>query len=231
VSARVLVIGDGKMGRAVAELAKERGCTVVAVYGPAEMAGGLVPNLADVAIEFSEPRAAADNVRACFAAKLPVVSGTTGWDDELGTVRAEAARAGATMLHAPNFSIGVQIFKGLAEPAARAAAHFPQSAFALHITETHHAGKIDAPSGTAKMLARVAGAALGRDVPITSHRVGTVPGTHELTLDAPFEQIKLVHEARDRRVFAEGAVAAAKWLIGKRGVFTFEDFVTAQVNA
>jgi 4-hydroxy-tetrahydrodipicolinate reductase len=219
------------MGRAVAEIARERGCAVVAMYGPAEMKRGVAPNLADVAIEFTEPRAAAGNVRACLAAKIPVVSGTTGWDDELGAVRAEAARGGGTMLHAPNFSIGVQMLKELAESAARAAAHFPQSGFTLQIKETHHAGKIDAPSGTAKMLARVAGAALGREVPITSVRTGTVPGTHELTLDAPFEQITLIHEARDRRLFAEGAVAAAQWLIGKRGVFTFEDFVTSQINA
>lgn len=231
MSERVLVIGDGKMGKAVAQLAAERGCTVVAIYGPADMARGLTPGVADVAIEFSEPRAAADNVRACLSVQLPVVSGTTGWDAELPAVCAEAERTGGTFLHAPNFSIGVQVFKGLVESAARAAAHFPPSAFALRLTETHHAAKLDAPSGTAKMLARVASAVLGREVPITSVRVGTVPGTHELALDAPFEQIKLIHEARDRRVFAEGAVAAAKWLIGKRGLFTFEDYINAQLSS
>jgi 4-hydroxy-tetrahydrodipicolinate reductase len=222
---RVLVIGDGKMGRAVAQLAAERGCTVVAMYGPVEMARGVNAGIADVAIEFTEPRAAAANVRACVAAGLSVVTGTTGWDAELAVVRAEAIANGGTMLQAPNFSIGVALFRRLVESAARFTAALPPNAFALHLVETHHAAKLDAPSGTARMLARVAGEGLGRELQVTSVRVGNVPGTHELVMDAPFEQIRLIHEARDRRVFADGAVAAAKWLIGKRGVFSFDEYI------
>lgn len=219
---RVLVIGDGKMGRAVAQVAAERDCTVVAVLGPQDMPAGVKSGVADVAIEFTEPRAAAANVRACLAAKLPVVSGTTGWDAELSVVRDEA-RSGGAFLHAPNFSVGVHVFRQLVEAAAKQLAKLPPGAFAAQFVETHHAAKLDAPSGTAKMLARVAAEALQREVPVTSVRVGHVPGTHEFVLDAPFEQIRLVHEARDRRVFAEGAVMAAKWLVGKKGVFTFDD--------
>ncbi len=230
MSPRVLVIGDGKMGRAVAQVAVERGCPVVAVYGPAEMARGIAEGIADVAIEFTEPHAAAANVRACLAVRLPVVTGTTGWEAELATLRGEALQGGAAMMHAPNYSIGVAVFKRLVELAAQVTASFPAGTFALHLLETHHAAKLDAPSGTARMLAQVAGLALGHDVPVTSVRVGSVPGTHELVMDAPFEQIRLTHEARDRRVFAEGAVAAAQWLIGRRGVFSFDDYIAAQLE-
>jgi 4-hydroxy-tetrahydrodipicolinate reductase len=231
VSTRVLVIGDGKMGTAVASVAAERGCTVVAVNGPSEMQRGLTRGMADVAIEFTEPKAAAANVRACLAARIPVVSGTTGWDVELERVRDEARRDGATMLHAPNFSIGVQLMKQLVETSARFTSRLAAHDFVLHLIETHHAEKLDAPSGTAKMLARVAAHALGRELPVTSVRVGRVPGTHELVLDAPFEQIRVTHEARDRRVFADGAVAAANWIVDRTGVFTFEDFVNDQLRA
>lgn len=219
---RVLVIGDGKMGRAVAQVAAERGCTVVAVYGPAEMKRKLTAGVADVAIEFTQPDAAAGNVRACLAAGLPVVSGTTGWDSELENVRSEARHGGGAFLHAPNFSVGVHILRRLVEAAASLAA---DAGFDAYLVETHHKAKLDAPSGTAKALAKVASKALGRELPITSIRVGGVPGTHELVLDGAFEQVRLVHEARDRRVFADGAVAAAKWLAGKTGVYTFDDFM------
>jgi 4-hydroxy-tetrahydrodipicolinate reductase len=227
---RVLVIGDGRMGRAVVQVAAERGCTVIGMLGPAEMPEGVVPGAADVAIEFTEPGAAAANVRACIAADLPVVSGTTGWDADLGAVREEARRAGATMLHAPNFSLGVAMFARLVQAAAAlAAGGLPREA-GLHLIETHHAAKKDAPSGTARLLARLAAEAAGREVPVTSVRVGSVPGTHEFVLDAAYEQIRLVHEARDRRVFADGAVAAALWLVKQHGVFTFDDFINAHVG-
>jgi 4-hydroxy-tetrahydrodipicolinate reductase len=224
---RILVIGDGKMGRAVAQVATERGCDVVDMYGPAEMESNVPRGIADVAIEFTQPDAAPRNVRACLTSGIAVVSGTTGWDTELDAVRDEARRMNAAMLHAPNFSIGVALFVRLVESAAQLAV----GRFDAHLIETHHAAKLDAPSGTAKMLVRVAGGSAGKDIPVTSVRVGSVPGTHELVLDAPFEQIRLVHEARDRRVFADGAVAAAKWLVGKKGVFTFTDFVNATLNA
>jgi 4-hydroxy-tetrahydrodipicolinate reductase len=215
------------MGRAVAQVATERGCDVVDMYGPAEMEGKLPRGIADVANEFTQPDAASRNVRACIASGIAVVCGTTGWDAELELVREEARRANGALLHAPNFSIGVALFARLVESAAKLAV----SRFDTHLVETHHAAKLDAPSGTARMLGRLARDAAGRDVPVTSIRVGSVPGTHELVLDAPFEQIRLTHEARDRRVFADGAVAAAKWLVGKKGVFTFTDFVSATLNA
>jgi 4-hydroxy-tetrahydrodipicolinate reductase len=222
---RVLVIGDGKMGRAVAQVAGDRGCNVVGLFGPDRMAEGLVRDVADVAIEFTQPASAAANVRACMAVGLPVVSGTTGWDAELARVNKETGAMQGAFLHAPNFSIGVQLLARLVQAAAEFTAALPAGTFAPHMIETHHAAKLDAPSGTAKMLARVADQAGMKSVETTSIRVGSVPGTHELMLDAAFEQVKVSHEARDRRVFAEGAVAAAKWLIGRKGVFSFEDIL------
>jgi 4-hydroxy-tetrahydrodipicolinate reductase len=178
-----------------------------------------------VAIEFTAPDAAAGNVLACARASCPVVVGTTGWGAELPMVRAEVDRIGGALLHAPNFSFGVAIFERVVAEAARLFAAVPS--FEAHLVETHHRAKKDAPSGTAAALARSARAASGRPLPITSVRVGSVPGTHEVVFDAPFEQVRLVHEARDRRVFAEGALAAAHWLVGRRGVFTMQDVLAS----
>lgn len=218
----ILVIGDGKMGHAVAEVAKARGVDVVGVFGPEQMQSPLPRDLADVAIEFTQPDAAAQNVRAALAAGMDVVCGTTGWDDALDAVRREAAASSCGFLHATNFSLGVHLFKQMVASAAKVARG---TAFDPHLVETHHRAKLDAPSGTARTLAAAAEAASGLALPVTSVRVGSVPGTHTLILDAPFEQIRLTHDARDRRVFADGAVSAALWLSGRRGVFTFDDYV------
>jgi len=226
---RIAVIGDGKMGRLVAALAAEQGAEVCAVFGRDTVKTiGITRatlNRADVAIEFTEPSAAAANVRACLAAGCAVVSGTTGWDAERAVVEVHARAGGGAMLWAPNFSIGVHLFTRLVAEAARLA--HAADGFDAHIVETHHAAKKDAPSGTARHLASAAEAASGAPVPITSVRVGSVPGTHELILDGAFEQVRLVHEARDRRVFALGALVAARWLIGRHGVFTLDDVVSS----
>jgi 4-hydroxy-tetrahydrodipicolinate reductase len=142
-------------------------------------------------------------------------------------VSAFVAERGGSLLTASNFSLGVNVFEQIVETAARLLGRAPS--FDAQIIETHHAAKKDAPSGTAATLGRAASAAWnrGRDIPITSVRTGSVPGTHEFLFDAPFEQIRLEHMARDRRVFAEGALVAAEWLIGRRGVFTMKDVLRA----
>ncbi|HEV7991543.1 MAG TPA: dihydrodipicolinate reductase C-terminal domain-containing protein [Gemmatimonadaceae bacterium] len=226
------LIGMGKMGRTLATLAPDAGFRVVAELDAnrpdytgitRESLGG-----AHVAIEFTTPGAAAENARACARAGCPVVVGTTGWYQELDAVATDVERAGGAILTAPNFSVGVAVFDKIVAEASRLYARLPRFADA-HLVETHHAEKKDAPSGTAGALARTASAALGRDVPITSVRVGHVPGTHELIFDSAFEQVRLVHEARDRRVFAEGALLAAKWLVGRRGRFTLNDVLDDSV--
>lgn len=224
---RLAVIGDGKMGRLVASLAPDRGFEVVAELGPEATRGGVTREAldgAEVVVEFTVPTAAAKIVRACATLGVPVVSGTTGWDAERTIVETFVRSTGGALLWAPNFALGVHLFAKIVAEASRRLAH-PEAGFDAHLVETHHAQKLDAPSGTARLLATVAEQARGRAVPVTSVRTGYVPGTHELVFDAPFEQVRLVHEARDRRVFASGALSAARWLAGKRGVFTLDDFL------
>jgi len=221
---RIALIGLGRMGRAVMLLAEEHGWPVVAALNAA--AGGPTRERlaeADVAIDFTTPAAAPGNIIACVRAGVPIVVGTTGWDAERAHVEREVLAAGGAMFASPNFSLGVAIFMQAAERLARLAGNAKE--FEAHITETHHVHKLDAPSGTARELARIAGAAFGRAIPVTSVRVGSVPGTHEILFDGAFEQLRLVHEARDRRVFAEGALAAAQWIVGKRGIFGMRDLI------
>jgi 4-hydroxy-tetrahydrodipicolinate reductase len=226
---RVALIGMGKMGRALEALAPERGFEVVATLDPShpDYRGVTRDSLAgaQVAIEFTTPDAAPDNIRAAAAAGCPIVVGTTGWYSRLDELSKEVQRSGGALLTAPNFSVGVAVFDRVVAEAAKLFGQL--QGFDAHLVETHHAAKKDAPSGTAGALARTAEASLGRAVPITSIRTGSVPGTHEVIFDAPFEQVRLVHEARDRRVFAEGALVAARWLVGRRGVFTMRDVLSS----
>lgn len=225
---KIAVIGDGKMGKTIAAMAKDRGWTVATVLGEKENpdGGGITRESlkgADVAIEFTEPKAAVRNIRACVAAGCPVVVGTTGWYDSLDAVTVEVKKAGGALLWSANFSIGIQIFLDLARRAGGLVAGI--EGWDAHIVETHHAAKKDAPSGTAIVIEQAAREGLGRKVPITSIRTGSVPGTHELILDSQSEQLTLTHSVRDRAVFAAGALAAADWLVGRRGVFTMRDFL------
>ena len=224
------VIGDGKMGKCVAEVARDQGWEVTVVLGPDDTKGGKgitasTLGNADVAVEFTEPGAAAANISACLRAKVPVVAGTTGWYDSLPEITRLARETGTGLLWSPNFSLGVNIFLEVARYAASLIR--ATEVFDAHIVEIHHTRKKDAPSGTATAIARETSTGLGRPVPITSVRTGDVPGTHELIFDGPHEQLTIAHVARDRRVFAEGAVRAAGWLVGKSGVFTMKDVLGA----
>ncbi|MFN0098888.1 MAG: 4-hydroxy-tetrahydrodipicolinate reductase [Gemmatimonadaceae bacterium] len=224
---RIAILGDGRMGQLVAALARESGDTVVAHLGPAETMQPLTrERLGDpeVVVEFTVPHAAARLVRECLDAGVPVLSGTTGWDHERIVLEEHAVSGGRTFLWAPNFALGVHLFARVVADAARRFAH-PAAGFDAHLVETHHRKKLDAPSGTAKLLAQQAERSSDRAMPITSVRVGQVPGTHEVMFDAAFEQVRLVHEARDRRVFAAGALSVARWLVDKRGVLTLDDFL------
>lgn len=221
---RLAIVGMGKMGHAIAELAPSRGWQVVATLDEAETAKGITRAAlgnADVAVEFTTPAAAPKNIRAIVAAGIPVVVGTTGWYDQFDAITEVVNSQSGALLTAANFSLGVNIFQQIATTAARLLAKTP--GFEAHLVETHHSTKKDAPSGTAHTLEQAAAKAWGREIPITSVRTGSVPGTHEFIFDAPFEQIHLEHIARDRRVFAEGALVAAGWLIGRRGMYSMRD--------
>lgn len=226
---RIALVGMGRMGRALEALAPERGMEIVARLDAPEMTRGLhLGDLhgAQVAIQFTQPGCAIDNAVACLSLGCPVVIGTTGWSSQRGVLEAAIASTRCPALASPNFSLGVQLFLAFAEDAARRLRGV--TAFDAHIIETHHTAKKDAPSGTGIAIAERVAAGLGHEVPITSVRVGAVPGTHELVFDAPFEQIRLVHEARDRRVFADGALTAARWLAAGRtpALYSMQDVLT-----
>ncbi|MCU0617560.1 MAG: 4-hydroxy-tetrahydrodipicolinate reductase [Gemmatimonadaceae bacterium] len=224
---RVALLGYGRMGRAIDALAATHQCEVVARLDAADVSAVELSRErladADVAIDFTVPHAAVPNATACLDAGVPVVIGTTGWLDAIPALEAAVRRTGGRALWSPNFSLGVQLTLALMETAGRLFRHAP--GFDAHLVETHHTAKLDAPSGTAIALRERAEAGLGRPIPVTSVRVGAVPGTHELLLDAPFESISIRHEARDRRVFAEGALVASRWLAASRasGLYTMRD--------
>ncbi|MEP6832490.1 MAG: 4-hydroxy-tetrahydrodipicolinate reductase [Gemmatimonas sp.] len=225
---RVALIGMGRMGKAIDALAADSGCVVVARLSSRETKNGITREMlngAQVAIEFTRPEAAVGNAIACLKAGCPVVVGTTGWTGQLPELEAATIHAQTAALWAPNFSLGVQLFLAVAEEAARRFRGI--GTFDAHVIETHHAGKKDSPSGTGIAIAQRLELGLQRAVDITSIRTGSVPGTHEVVFDAPFEQVRLIHEARDRRVFADGALVAARWLAHKRtvGVYTMRDVV------
>jgi 4-hydroxy-tetrahydrodipicolinate reductase len=226
---RIAIIGNGKMGKAIAALAGERGHVIHTVINRVENPGGraLTPERlsgADVAVEFTRPDAAAGNLERLIELGIPTVTGTTGWIEELPRLTTLVKQRGAALLHAANFSVGVHLFFQAARDLARR--FRGRSDFTVSIHEEHHAAKVDAPSGTALQLQRQLWAEEpGRRFPITSVRSGETPGTHTLTYEGAFETISLSHITRSRQVFAAGALAAAEWLPGHTGVFTFEDML------
>ncbi len=226
---RIVVVGAGKMGRAVAALAEGRGHTIHSVIGAAENAGGCGLTRerltgADVAIEFTEPGAVVPNLERLIEAGMPTVTGTTGWQGELPRISVLVERAHGALLHASNFSVGVHLFLRTATELARRFAG--RAEFDAFMLEEHHAAKHDAPSGTARALAAaLARGDPSRSFPITSIRAGAIPGNHLVTYEGPFESISFRHEARSRDGFAAGALAAAEWLPGHPGVHTFEEML------
>jgi 4-hydroxy-tetrahydrodipicolinate reductase len=219
----LLVLGKGKMGSTVIDLARERGHQVEAhdeFDNPhACMLTSERLRHIDVVADFTWPDAVLENVAACARTGKNVVVGTTGWYDHLETVRTQVEAAGIGFLYGANFSIGVNLFFDI----ARAAAPAMKQGFAGHITEIHHIHKKDAPSGTAAKLQAVLEQASGIKTPIDSVREGEVVGFHQLELDAPGEVIVLSHSAKSRRALADGAVRGAEWLKGKQGFYDFKD--------
>lgn len=216
---KILIVGYGKMGRLVEQMAREQGHDVAGQVDAGE-ADWSVP--ADVAIDFSTAEALATNFPRYLERKLPVVIGTTGWDGQAASYRAEAERAGLGVVAAANFSIGVNLFELIVEEAARLMERQPQ--FGAWIHEAHHAAKRDAPSGTALMLRdAMLRAGFTRPVDVSSTRAGAIPGIHTIGFDAASDTIQLTHTARDRRGFAAGAITAAQFVIGRRGWFNMKD--------
>ena len=219
----MLVLGCGKTGSVVAEIAREHGHEVENIdIDVNEKAAWLtrehLQNF-DVVIDFTAPDAVLKNVEACVLAKKPMVVGTTGWYGEMDRIRELVEKAGMGFVWGANFSYGVNLFFQIVQAAAPALAH----GYSGHITETHHIHKKDAPSGTAIAMQRVLEQASGIRADITSEREGEVTGIHTLELDSAGDRIVLTHEAKSRRTFAEGAVLAAQWIVGKTGFYDFKE--------
>jgi len=218
----VLVLGKGKTGSFVAEVARERGHGVRALdIHENQQASALTgPNLAgvDVVIDFTTPDAAVENIRAVLALGCRIVVGTTGWYARLPELKAIAERRGGGLLYGTNFSMGVQkLFRLTAELAQL-------EGYKFAISETHHTSKLDAPSGTAITLKQIIHSVRpGIDVPIESHRVGDANGEHIVTAKSEYDLIELRHDAHSRRGFAVGAIRAAEWLNAKSGVWEFRE--------
>lgn len=218
----LLLVGRGRMGRLVETLAPEYGFEVVGVV-ERRTAGdaGNWPD-ADVAIDFSVGEAVPENLPRLAARGISVVVGTTGWQTHEPALRAEAERRAIGVVAAPNFAVGVNLFVSLVERAAELWREQPGFGAWLH--ELHHAAKRDAPSGTALALeAAMRRSGYDRPIDISSTRAGSIPGTHTIGFDAAAETVTLTHVARDRTIFARGALQAAAWLPGRRGWFTMRD--------
>jgi 4-hydroxy-tetrahydrodipicolinate reductase len=225
---RLALLGHGKMGKAIAQTAPQRGFEVgliLASESNRDGAGITAENFRgiDVCLDFTTPAAVVDNIRRVAALGCNLVVGTTGWADRLAEVRAAVDSAGVGLVYASNFSIGVQLFYQVAQAAAEIFSSYP--AYEPYIVELHHRFKKDAPSGTALELARQLQPRLGRDVPISSVRAGYAAGTHELGFDSEADAVILRHTARGRQGFVEGALHAARWVVGKKGVFHFADIL------
>ncbi len=234
---KIALIGYGKMGHAIEQIALQRGHEIVSVIdvnNQEDFASDAFKS-ADVAIEFSMPAVAMDNYRRAFAAGVPVVSGTTGWLEHLPEIKA-ACKNGQTFFYASNFSLGVNIFFALNKYLAKIMNDFP--AYNVRMVETHHVHKLDAPSGTAITLAEglidnierknkwVEGKEPAEDeIGICSVREGEVPGIHTVIYESDVDTISITHDAKSRMGFALGAVIAAEFTCGKKGFLTMQDML------
>ena len=232
------LIGYGKMGHIIEQVARQRGHQIVCTIdkdNQADFASAAFAS-ADVAIEFTMPAVAVDNYRRAWAAGVPVVSGTTGWTAQLPAIRREVEQGGHTLFWSSNFSLGVNIFFELNRHLAQLMNRFPN--YEPSLTEIHHTEKKDAPSGTAITLAEGILAELPRkekwvlgaktsdsELPIEAIRQGQVPGTHTVRYDSAEDCITITHEAKSRAGFALGAVLAAEFVKGRKGFFTMHDML------
>lgn len=223
---RILLIGHGRMGRLVEALAADHHCTVVGIVASQDGAAAIdrFADQVDVAIDFSAAAAVAATVDALASHGMNAVIGTTGWQADEARVRERAERAGLGVLAASNFSIGLHVFKRAVAEAARGFAAREDVGAWVH--EAHHNQKKDAPSGTALTLrGSMIDAGYTRAIDMSSTRAGAIPGTHTVGFDGPSETVTLTHTVRDRAVFAHGALDVARWLVGRRGWFTMDDFL------
>lgn len=230
---KIALLGYGKMGKVIEQIALNRGHEIVLKKGSQNSFEGL--ELADVAIDFSLPDVAFENISTCINHNIPIVSGTTGWLAQYNEAVTLCHEKNGSFIYGSNFSLGVNIFFELNEQLAKMMKNL--SEYQISMEEIHHTQKLDAPSGTAISLAQgIINNSNYQDwflqenkelkensIPIEAKRIGTVPGTHIIRYDSSVDQIEIKHTAHSREGFALGSVVAAEWLVGKKGVFTMKD--------
>lgn len=235
---KIALFGYGKMGKMIERMAHQRGHQVVFISDPSFQNQSEATTLeqADVAIEFSIPESAADNLLDCFRSQVPVVCGTTGWLDQWDMVTGKLKELDGGLFYASNFSLGVNLFFRLNQQLAKIMSEY--SDYQANIIETHHTQKLDAPSGTALTLAKdlmkessgyqdwvLNQAGETNELAVFSIREGKVPGTHEINYVSGSDKISIRHEAFSREGFAAGAIAAAEFMAGKKGLFSMQDMI------
>jgi 4-hydroxy-tetrahydrodipicolinate reductase len=227
---KIALLGYGKMGKAIEQVALAKGHQIVLRKTQSNSFDAL--DTADVAIDFSVPGAAVANITAALKAGIPIVSGTTGWLDDYAAMVNLCEQNNGSFIYGSNFSLGVNLFFELNQYLAKLMVDFPE--YKISMKEIHHTQKLDAPSGTALSLAKqiidcsdysswALSDAADHEIMITAERTENVPGTHSIFYDSPIDSIEITHTAHSRQGFADGAVRAAEWLIGKRGVYSMRD--------
>lgn len=240
---RFAILGYGKMGKRIATVAHSKGHDVMLKINSANVHELTTDALrqVDVAIEFSRPESAVENIKRCLENQVPVVSGTTGWMDQFDDIKAYCHQHNGALFYASNFSIGVFMFRKITQQLAAMMNQQPD--YHVHLTETHHTEKLDAPSGTAITLAKdtlqyverldnwqlvdnhASTAQHTPSLPITAKRIDPAPGTHRIDWSSAIDTITIEHTAHSRDGFVKGAIAAAAFLVGKTGVFGMEDLM------
>ena len=233
---KVALLGYGKMGKEIEAILLERGHSVEYILNSeGKKKGGELGEM-DVAIEFSTPSTVLNNISTCFDDSLPIVTGTTGWDQHRDEITQTCMTTNNTLFYASNYSIGVNIFFAINKKLAEIMNSHPE--YNIQMEETHHMEKLDAPSGTAITLAENIISNVSRksswvntesddegDIPIISNREGEIPGTHIVSYESSIDQLEIKHAAKNRKGFALGAVLAAEWVKDKKGVYNMNNFL------
>lgn len=240
-SLNIALLGYGKMGKEIEELALEAGHKIAVIIDNENDWNQKGSDLGkvDVAIDFSMPKTATSNIDKCFNANIPIVVGTTGWYTDFNKITKNCKEKNQSLFYATNFSLGVNIFSAINKKLAEIMNRFPD--YEPSLSETHHTEKLDAPSGTAISLAKGILSQIERKtnwelkeenqefssdiLPIKAYRIKNVPGTHEITYQSTVDEIKISHEAKSRKGFAKGALLAAEWVYNKKGVFNMTDLL------
>ena len=234
----IALIGYGKMGKAIEKIAEERGHKIVLICNSEVSVQHADFSNVEIAIEFSQPNLVINHIDFCLDKNIPIIGGTTGWNEQLKNVEEKTKELNGSLLHSSNFSIGVNLFFELNKKLAQLMSG--KNSYAASIKEIHHVQKLDAPSGTAITLADgilennddYISWVLGKeDIPytnrnqlsVTSYRMPDVPGTHQVKYSSEIDSIEIIHEAHNRKGFALGAVIAAEWLFGKKGCYKMND--------